>query len=124
MELIALLLIVFGVLQIILFFKLWKMTNDDNKIKNKITQPSISISIIRREIKKKNPDIANILFDSMWNAMEYVYENRNKYYVDYSSQIDYFKKLYEQAGVPFPEDVTAIKSDNDYLIYSGRANKP
>ena len=60
----------------------------------------------------------------MWNAMEYVYENRNKYYVDYSSQIDYFKKLYEQAGVPFPEDVTAIKSDNDYLIYSGRANKP
>jgi len=124
MELIALLLIVFGVLQIILFFKLWKMTNDVNKIKNKITQPSISISIIRREIKKKNPDIANILFDSMWNAMEYVYENRNKYYVDYSSQIDYFKKLYEQAGVPFPEDVTAIKSDNDYLIYSGRANKP
>lgn len=124
MELIALLLIVFGVLQIILFFKLWKMTNDVNKIKNKITQPSISISIIRREIKKKNPDIANILFDSMWNALEYVYENRNKYYVDYSSQIDYFKKLYEQAGVPFPEDVTAIKSDNDYLIYSGRANKP
>ena len=124
MELIALLLIVFGVLQIILFFKLWKMTNDVNKIKNKITQPSISISIIRREIKKKNPDIANILFDSMWNALEYVYENRNKYYVDYSSQIDYFKKLYEQAGVPFPEDVAAIKSDNDYLIYSGRANKP
>lgn len=124
MELVALLLIVFGVLQIILFFKLWKMTNDVNKIKNKITQPSISISIIRREIKKKNPDIANILFDSMWNALEYVYENRNKYYVDYSSQIDYFKKLYEQAGVPFPEDVTAIKSDNDYLIYSGRANKP
>lgn len=124
MELIVLLLIiVFGILQIILFFKLWKMTNDVNKIKDKITNPSTPISIIKREIKKKNPDIENILFNSLWNALEYVYENRNKYYIDYSGRIDYFKKLYELAGVPFPEDVAAIKSDNDYLIYSGRANK-
>lgn len=121
MELIILLLIiVFGILQIILFFKLWKMTNDVNKIKDKITNSSTPISIIKREIKKKNPDIENILFDSLWSALEYVYENRNKYYIDYSSRIKYYQKLYEAAGVPFPEDVAAIKTDKDYIIYSGR----
>lgn len=121
MELIVLLLIiVFGILQIILFFKLWRMTNDVNKIKNKITNLSTPTSIIRREIKKKNPHMGDILFDSMWHDLEYMYENRNKYYIDYPSRIEHYKKLYEAAGVPFPEDVAAIKTDKDYIIYSGR----
>lgn len=35
--LVSIILIVFGVLQIILFFKLWGMTNDVRKIKERIT---------------------------------------------------------------------------------------
>lgn len=34
-EFLSIVLIVFGILQIILFFKMWGMTNDINKIKNK-----------------------------------------------------------------------------------------
>lgn len=123
MELIAtLLLIVFGILQIILFFKLWKMTNNVSKIKDRIMRSSIPTSIIRREIKKKNPDIATILFDAMWDDLEYVYQNLpvTDYASPYSSRIKYYQKLYEAAGVPFPEDVAAIKTDKDYIIYSGR----
>ena len=33
---VSIVIIVFGILQIVLFFKIWKMTNDINEIKNLI----------------------------------------------------------------------------------------
>lgn len=118
----ALVMLIFGVLQIILFFKLWKMTNDVKKIKDKIIKPSVPISIIRREIKKKNPKIENMLFDAMWDDLEFVWENRYKYDTNYPGHIEHFKELYEQAGVIFPEDVEGIKNNTDYEKYSLKRN--
>lgn len=123
MELIVILLVIaFGILQIILFFKLWGMTNNVKIIKNKIVKPSIALSVIRREIKKKNPNIGDLLFDAMWHDLEFMWENRKEYVTNYPKRIEYYKKLYGQAGVPFPEDAESIKSDADYEKYSLKRN--
>lgn len=121
-DFILFLIIVLSVLQTILFFKLWGMANNIKKIKDKIIPPLPPISTIRREIKKKNPDIANLLFNVMWDDLEAVWEKRNGYVANYPAHIEYFKKLYEQAGVSFPEDVQKIKCDADYEIYSLKRN--
>lgn len=113
----TLVIIIGGVLQIILFFKIWGMTNNVKEIKAQIIKPSINISTIKREIKKKNPNIGDMLFDAMWEALESVYLHGN---ANYWSVITSFKKLYHQAEVPFPEDVEKIKRDSDYKEYSMR----
>lgn len=43
--LLAIIFIVFGLLQIILFFKIWGMTNDIREMKNKYFRADISFSI-------------------------------------------------------------------------------
>lgn len=122
MDIIILLGIAFGILQIILFFKLWAMTNNVKKIKDRIFKPSIPVSIIRREIKKKNPHIGDLLFDAMWDELQLMWENRDEYVTDYPKRIEFYKKLYEQAGVPFPEDAESIKSNADYEKFSLKRN--
>lgn len=120
--LLVVIMMIFGILQIILFFKVWGMTNNVKKIKDKIISPSISTSIIRREIKKKNPKIDNMLFDAMWDDLEFVWENRYKYDTNYPKHVEYWKELYEQAGVVFPEEVEKIKCNTDYEQYSLKRN--
>lgn len=113
-------IIVIAILSIILFFKVWGMTNNVKKIKEHLLTSSYSKSIILREIKKQNPHIDAILFDAMWSVLEDLYLNVSE--PNYKAKIEYFKKLYEQAGVPFPEDVDKIKSDADYKEYIMKRN--
>lgn len=47
--LLAIILIVFGILQIILFFKIWGMTNDIREMKNKYINSPVSISTSDKE---------------------------------------------------------------------------
>lgn len=112
--LLGIIMLVFGILQIILFFKLWGLTNNIVKIKNKLIPRTGSL--ISREIHKKNPDIANILYDNLWADLEYEFQN----YGRYSDIVIEYKKLYDRAGVEFPSDIERIKCDDDYrLFYKG-----
>lgn len=48
MEFLSIVMLVFGILQIILFFKIWGMTNDVSAIENKIgLRQSVEDSLIR-----------------------------------------------------------------------------
>ena len=60
---IAVLGVAFASLQLILFFKIWAMTNDVKKIRMNNTP---SYFLAAKEVYKNNPDISNILFDSYY----------------------------------------------------------
>lgn len=96
--LVSIILIVFGVLQIILFFKLWGMTNDVRKLKNQFAR---NRSRIVKEIYKGNHNIENILFDAVYDEMERLYLTGNPELFD-SVKVKY-KPLYQKAGIEFPE---------------------
>lgn len=105
----SLIFIVFGVLQIILFFKLWGMTNDVRAIK-KIIQPDEQ-SIIRDILK--GSDVKNALFDNMFDEMYLLYKTGNDY-TTYSTIIEKYQALYQRACVEFPERFKNITSHADF----------
>lgn len=60
----SVILIVFGVLQIVLFFKIWGMTNDIRKIKEKYLGDIIQKDIVsQKSIVEVNPKINNSLYN-------------------------------------------------------------
>lgn len=103
-------MLVFGVLQIILFFKIWGMTNDVRKIKGR-TFSSFSKEVVIKEIYKKNPNIESVLFDALYNEMK-----RNYYdaWVSFADIVEQYKPLYEKAGIEIPEIFSNIHNDVDW----------
>ena len=81
-----LVILVVGILQIILFFKIWGMTNDVRALKKKFTlsPASLSTSEILKESYKGNPELPNFLFDAVYKDMEAVWNDRVTHYDPYS----------------------------------------
>jgi hypothetical protein len=111
----SLIMVIFAILQIVLFFKIWGMTKNILEIKNKIIPDTGSV--IAREIHKKNPDIMNILYDHLWADLERAYKQD----LSYSRTINEYKILYQRAGIEFPSEIENIKNDDCYrLFYEGK----
>lgn len=115
----AIVMLVFGVLQIILFFKIWGMTNDVKKISSIFAIPDKQDLI--KEIHKRNPKIDDLLFDSLYDALsrEYMFTSTGYDYIK-----DQYKKLYSKAGVEFPAVFEAINNDNDWVSQFMRIEGP
>lgn len=105
----GLVMLVFGILQIILFFKLWGMTNDVRKLTTHFN--STDINYIIKEIHKKNPNIADLLFESLYRAMNKEYGWTNE---GYDSIKNKYKKLYAKAGIEFPSVFENINTKEDW----------
>ena len=76
LNIVSIIIIVFGILQIILFFKLWGMTNDVNRIKNMLDLK------IRQESQKNgalhaSPSINPIKIKQGWNS-DITEEDKNR----------------------------------------------
>lgn len=83
-----LVILVVGILQIILFFKIWGMTNDVRALKKKFTlsPASLSTSEILKESYKGNPELPNFLFDAVYKDMEAVWNDRAASVYDQQTQ--------------------------------------
>ena len=124
-DFLTIVLLVFGVLQIILFFKMWGMTNDVNKIKQKLeTQPEEEdILITEAQIKalNENKEEAFELYQKAFyksvlelfnkTIKEYgdddnmSYKERNEYYkTEYNKVVRYFSKRVEKLGLKLSSD--------------------
>lgn len=114
---ISLVTLVFGVMQIILFFKIWHMTDDVQAIKKKM-MPAEPTELqkkmfLLKEIEKKSPNIANILFEAIYEEMSYSY--KNKYQEGkYEKIVEKYKELYDRAKLDIPEVFVTIKTNADY----------
>lgn len=128
-----LVILVVGILQIILFFKIWGMTNDVRALKKKFTLSSVSLSPseILKEGYKGNPELPNILFDAVYEDMEAVWSDRTASVYDQQTQCwvendeafmtkriqaikDHYKAIYARVNIPFPAVFDAISSAGDF----------
>lgn len=112
----SIIMIVFGFLQIILFFKLWGMTNNVKKLTKEFTP---DLDRIIKEIHKKNPDIANLLFDSLYDDMCRAFKADTPGQDKYGKVKAKYKELYKKAGVEFPPVFKSINIDTDWLAAFG-----
>lgn len=127
-----LVILVVGILQIILFFKIWGMTNDVRALKKKFTLSSVSLSPseILKEGYKGNPELPNILFDAVYEDIEAVWSDRTASVYDQQTQCwvendeafmtkriqaikDHYKAIYARVNIPFPAVFDAISSAGD-----------
>ena len=132
--LVSIILIVFGVLQIILFFKLWGMTNDVVKISKQIERLGDTVSNtdkssdfiwkVRRAILKGNQkDAEDIIADNFITELQYLWQNYDRYGSDNFIQSQYQNKItelknryvefYSRIGTSMPEPLHKINTASD-----------
>ena len=73
-------MIVFGILQIILFFKVWIMTNDVKELKNELTSIPNKWALNKAILKGDKHKIEEILFNTMFIRLKKTYDDS---YPDY-----------------------------------------
>lgn len=107
-SILSIVMLVFGILQIILFFKVWGMTNNVRAIKEHV-MPSQNLL---KEIYKKNPNIESILFDALYEDMQ---KGLSEAYIYTPQSVkDKYKPLYQKAGLKFPDVFEEINDWEDW----------
>lgn len=111
----TLLLVVVAILQIILFCKVWGMTNDVDKICKKMLHRN-SLPDLIKEAVKGHPDIKFLLYDAIFYEMEQIvlYTDDEHVPARLEDLRTKYKLLYKKAGVQFPEEFKTIKSYQDF----------
>ena len=95
------------------------MTNDVKKLSSRFSTPDKQDLI--KEIHKRNPRIADLLFDSLYDAFsrEYIFTSTGYDYIK-----DQYKMLYRKAGIEFPAVFEAISNDTDWKTQFMRIGEP
>ena len=113
-----LILSIFGILQIILFFKLWGMTNDVRHISEKIgAQPIDTFPQLEQSIRKlllegeKDQAIDLLRSNLVKDLIDYISKGYN--YQIINNLKNNYREYYEKFGVPFPEQVEKINTLKD-----------
>lgn len=108
-DFLTIVLLIFGVLQIILFFKVWGMTNDVNRIKKKL------------EIQPEDED--NIISESQIKVLNGEKEKAFDLYQKafYKSIIELFNKTISEYGEEEDKDDISYEARNEY--YQTEYNK-
>lgn len=111
--LLLIILLIFAVLQIVLFFKIWGMTNDIKSIKEKIN-PKDRLWETKRAILKGNKEMASsLIVDAMlddiqasifshYGSMNSMKEVKEKY-----------EPIFEKVEVEMPEAIRKLESFSD-----------
>ena len=114
----SVILIIFGILQIILFFKLWGMTNDVRHISEKIgAQPIDTFPQLEQSIRKlllegeKDQAIDLLRSNLVKDLIDYISKGYN--YQIINNLKNNYRDYYEKFGVPFPEQVEKINTLKD-----------
>lgn len=114
---VSIIIIVFGILQIMLFFKLWRMTNDVKRIKdNLINGVGASIDTAKMEFMIGNTDKAFEIFNkcfvndtiSIYREILYDVEssemNKVRYETKYNEKCQVYQKLIDKLGKGYSID--------------------
>lgn len=109
--LLIIILIVFGVLQVILFIKIWDITNSVKRIKDNLC-PHPFDKVRKHVIKGENDKIEESLIDALIFDIESLRSSS-----DYSSiqhVKDVYKPLFDKIGFTFPDIIERINTISDY----------
>lgn len=105
--------LVFAILQIILFFKVWGMTNDVDKIRKKYLVEADYYDLVK-EYYKGNPELASLLFENIYREYEKLYLHKSEY-DDYKDVRSHYMPIYKKAGIKFPAVLNSINSQEDFV---------
>lgn len=117
---VSVIIIIFGILQIILFFKLWGMTNNveriNNKVRGRLSDSNLGWEIRKSILKGDKKRAEDLLFD------EFIYDLKQKCNV-YNGGSDEeiaelkadYSKYYEQINSKLPESIQCLKSKGDFF---------
>lgn len=116
----SIVVMVFGILQIVLFFKLWGMTNNIRWIKRNIDkQGEERDREISKAIQKRNPDLSSQIFDYVYNDFYAAYQE-SKYLgfpSGFKTALQKAERVYEKANIEMPEIFGKISSCKDFDSY-------
>lgn len=113
---ISIIVAVFAVLQIILFFKLWGMTNDVKEIKETVEINSLFNSMweVRRALFKGDKRKAKELLDDAFISEIMLFTRYQKENFSSIPQIiEYFQKIYDRHEFEMPEELSKLTSRKD-----------
>lgn len=127
-NILGIVMLAFGILQIILFFKLWGMTNDVRWLKQHLGKEVDQQREIMKAIYRGDPNIEHLLFDYAYTRFHFAYE---RYFELYGGNADYKDReapmfaralteasvIYNKVGIAVPEVFCAIKSCKDFDAY-------
>lgn len=109
----SIILIIFGVLQIILFFKIWGMTNDVNKITSKLQCEKDNTWNVRRALLYGDKELAK---KELMNCIISDFEKFGDGGYGFNQVEDIIAKYdpaFKQLGMDIPENLKNIKSYAD-----------
>ena len=112
-DFLTIILFVFGVLQIILFFKVWGMTNDVNKITSKLQCEKDSTWNVRRALLYGDKELAK---KELMNCIISDFEKFGDGGYGFNSVEDIIAKYepaFKQLGMDIPESLKNIKTYAD-----------
>lgn len=96
----AIIFVVFGVLQIILFFKVWSMTDDVKSIKNILSSNDLKAKAQILVLKGEMPEAKNVLDESfLFELTKYESKKYDNYYDYYDEITAEYKEIYESLGL-------------------------
>ena len=101
-----------SILPAILFFKVWRMTNDVRKIRKHLLSPSLlPENDLLKEIRKKNPRVDSMLVDAVHAEMRRVYLGGTG---DYGRIVAKYRPLYAKAGLEMPDVFESIRTGEEW----------
>ncbi|MFR9542897.1 MAG: hypothetical protein SNH27_12675 [Rikenellaceae bacterium] len=93
-----------SVLSIILFFKVWSMTNNVKELKKQLVDNNTGRLQVRIALAKKSSNLKDILFDAMFKELSVAYFTSESKTADIINVIKEYKKYYKRAGIEFPSE--------------------
>ena len=131
------LVIIWVILNIILFFKIWGMTNDVNRIKEKMipcNQDTMDEQITRLHVIGKDDECEKIILSKFYSdlkselfAFQYRCHNDKKQYLamldkPITPYTDVVEKLYQKINREVPSHITNLKTYGDFKAMEIRAD--
>lgn len=129
MELLTVIIIAASVLQIILFFKVWMMTDDVKKLREKFTSPggsNFNFEIRKLLMSGENENAKELLINRFYvniaglnysgiDSSDFNYEQIKKNTdADFTKIKEALEKDLKQIGYELPENIRQMKSGNEF----------
>ncbi|MEG0890229.1 MAG: hypothetical protein RSH25_17350 [Bacteroides sp.] len=115
---VSVVIIIFGILQIILFFKIWGMTNNVQRINNKvglISGADLELEIRKAVLKGDKKKAEELLFDEFIKDIKKRYEDYDRSNEEEMNKLkSEYSKYYEQIGSSIPEALQRLNSKEDF----------
>lgn len=116
MNIVSIIIIVFGILQIILFFKVWGMTDDVKRIKkNLIDGADVSFESAKKELLLGNTDKAFEIYNKCFiDSVVTLYKETKTENIDSSPAKDTYEIKYKEKCQLYEKELT--KMGDKYII--------